>query len=157
MLEELIHCHSSVNYFVCMPLFLWKCHVSGHSLRLNFLPQSISNMGKIIQLNHSGNFFLFVLKTESFPAGFPTQRLEAPRCISAAVWDEGFKLCIKTGKQSAPHLSMLRCGNDFTVPHTYVVGNIGRIQWWRLAHIFSQFPCPCPQSGAEDPKLLSAP
>lgn len=83
-------------------------------------------------------------------------RLEASRCTSAAVWGEGFQLWIQTGKQSALHLSMLKCGNDFTIPHT-MVGNIGRIQWWRLAHIFSQFPCRCPQSGTEDPRLLSAP
>lgn len=49
--------------------------------------------------------------------------MEDSKLISAAVWDARFHLWIQTEKQSALHLSMLRCGNDFTIPHT-VVGNM---------------------------------
>lgn len=74
MLEELIHCHSSVNYFLCMPFFLRKCQVSGQFVPELF-SQSISDRGKIIQLNHWFNFFFFLNRAfqlaESSEAGSP--------------------------------------------------------------------------------------
>lgn len=145
VLEELIHCHSSTVLLIIFSACPFSSeNVMFQDIAWTFFPRSISYIGKIIQLNHSWIFFF----NRELSNWLKAQRLEASKCISTTVWDGGFQLCIQTGK----HLFMLRCGNYFTV-----VGNIGKLQWWYLAHIFSQFPGPCLWSGAEDPRLLSAP
>lgn len=133
-------------------------------LRAQLVPelfsQSTNDMGKIIQLSHSGIIFL---KNKQLSGWLKAQRLEASKCTAAAVGGVGFSaLCSKTGRQSALPLrnwtrlfTMRRCRNDSVVPDT-MVGSIGRIQSQGLAYIFSHVSCPCPQSGTEDPGLLFA-
>lgn len=104
------------------------------------------------------------LENKELSGWLKAERLEASKGTAAAVWGVGFSaLDSKTGGQSALPLgdwmrlcTMLRCGNDSVVPHT-TARSIGRIQSRVLAYIFSQVPYPCPQSGSEDPRLLSAP
>lgn len=160
-LDELIHCHSSVNYFLCMPFFLWKCHVSGRSLCLIFFFPIVSVIWeRLFNWIIRGFFcwwclFCWVFLRESFPTGWKLRGSRSPnaylllcglRVSSSGFWQ---------GKQSALHFSMLRCGNDFTVPHT-VVGNIRRIQWLCLIHIFFSFLVPVLSLGLRTPDF-SAP
>lgn len=68
----------------------------------DFFPHSISDMGKIIQLNHQGVFLLVVFVLLGFferelSNWLKAQRFKVSKCISAAVWVESFQLWILTG------------------------------------------------------------
>ena len=157
--RQLIHCHS---LGIILPAYSFSSEnvvSQGTACAWTFFPKH-QWYGKDYSTESFRDNFL---ENKELSGWLKAQRLEASKRTTAAVWGVEFSaLSSKTGRQSALPvrnwmrlLTMLRCGNS-SVPDT-MAGSIGRIQSRGLAYIFSQVPCLCPQSGTEDPRLLSAP